>query len=78
MLAKRDCRCFACRGIIPAGSGFYAFRERALSSREACHAGAYPMRYVCCACAADRRIRAQAQPVFARVSDYEQDDRHIG
>jgi hypothetical protein len=58
MIAKSDRACFRCRETIPAGTGFYAFKERALSSYEALHAGRYPERKCCCACAAKRATDA--------------------
>lgn len=51
--AVRDTFCTACRRKIPQGERIAMFRERALSSHEACAAGTmYPMRRWCAQCAA--------------------------
>ena len=55
-LAGQDRKCMCCKSIIPAGSTYYGYRERALSNHEALHAGTmYPKRYLCFLCAEKRK-----------------------
>lgn len=49
--AKRDFKCAVCSAAIKKGDRVAMFRERAISSHEACHAGMYPMRTRCAKCA---------------------------
>lgn len=44
-------KCGRCHAVVEAGGRVAKFRERALSYREASHAGMYPMRVWCAACA---------------------------
>lgn len=55
--AKRDLKCPACSALIRKGERLLMYRERALSSHEACHAGRYPMRKRCAACAQKRVVQ---------------------
>ena len=57
--AKADRQCGGCDAVIPKGSVYFTFRERALSSYEACHAGRYPERKRCPSCWAKRGGAAQ-------------------
>ncbi len=50
-IATQDRRCVRCNRVIHKGEKFYAYRERALSYREANHAGTmYPLRRKCADC----------------------------
>lgn len=49
--ATRDTHCTRCRAVIRKGERCAVFRERALSSHEAIHGGAYPQRRWCVPCA---------------------------
>lgn len=49
-IAKKDRRCNSCGATIPTGAKYRQRRERAVSCREACHAGRYPIRRQCEAC----------------------------
>ncbi len=40
-----------CGHALRVGDRVAKYRERALTSHEACHAGPYPWRYMCAACA---------------------------
>ena len=51
-IASCDRRCIQCRGTIRKGAYCQQYRERALSHREAMHAGTmYPVRHRCQDCA---------------------------
>lgn len=51
-VAKNDRTCYRCGATIHAGEQYRQQRERALSYREAQHAGTmYPVRHVCATCA---------------------------
>lgn len=49
-VAKVDRQCSRCRAVIPVGSRYWFYREPALTSYEARHAGRYPARRVCLEC----------------------------
>lgn len=51
---KRSRPCSRCSKPMAVGSRCLMFRERALSSHEACHGGLYPWRYLCVGCALKR------------------------
>lgn len=52
-VAKKPRKCFRCHGVIPAGSTYAGFRERAISYKEARDAGTlHPFRHLCLTCAA--------------------------
>lgn len=56
--AKSDRKCIKCGALIQAGRTYYGYRERALTSHEAQHAGTmYPKRHVCSPCAEKREPR---------------------
>jgi hypothetical protein len=60
-VARADRKCNLCGSVIPAGSTYRHYRERALSSAEACYAGTlYPVRCGCLPCMEARDARAQA------------------
>ena len=59
--AKRDFPCPGCGNKIRVGDRIAMYRERALSYREASHAGTlYPMRKRCAACVAKKLAAACA------------------
>ena len=58
--AKTERQCGACKGKIAKGAAYYGYRERALSSHEACHAGTqYPKRYRCLPCGEKRKAKQE-------------------
>ena len=57
--AQRDVQCTCCRRrTIKQGERCCSFREKALSSHEAIHRGAYPRRIWCTACVDKANERA--------------------
>lgn len=51
-LAGKDRKCIKCGDVIPQGTVYATYRERALSYREAQNTGTmYPLRHICVTCA---------------------------
>lgn len=63
--ALRDTTCHRCKTPIAKGARCAMFRERALSSHEAMHAGLYPMRRWCADCAAEPAMPWSSNPAIA-------------
>ena len=63
-IAGSDRRCI-CGAKIAAGDKYYLYRERALTSHEAIHAGPYPTRRLCLACIDERNN----ETLIARAED---------